>query len=296
MNPMRITRPLLIALVVVTATLLATSPVTTLAIAAELKSTQSSPAGNSDSHVNPATADEYLARSSQQEEKGNWAGDAFSDPNAVFSVGTGWPIETGYVVTNNHVVSDSDEIILVDRAGNEIVAWAVLRDEQHDIALLAVRDTDKLPPALPLAWIQENEGADVFTIGFPKPESASDLPSRSIGIISEKSGVNADPNTYQTTVPIQPGNSGGPLLNMKGEVVGVVTAMLAYQDPVRGTIEMVPNASSARKISCVTELFQHLPSKPNKIATLPRMSGNLESLSDRIRHSVMKVVTKSHAN
>lgn len=294
MNPMRITRPLLIALVVATTMLPAASPVATVAFAVELQSTRSTSAVNNDSSGNPAAANEYLALSNQKEE-GDWVGDAFSDPNAFFSVGTGWPIETGYVVTNNHVVSDSTEIILVDRAGNEIVAWPILRDEQHDIALLAVRDATKLPPALPLAGIQEHQGADVFTIGFPKPESPSDLPSRTSGIISEMNGVNADPNTYQTTVPIQPGNSGGPLLNMKGEVVGVVTAMLAYQDPVRGTIEMVPNASSARKISCVTELFPHLPSKPNKIATLPRQSGNLESLSDRIRHSVLKVVTKSSA-
>lgn len=294
MNPMRIARPLLIALVALATMLPAVSPIVTVAIAVELHPIRSPSFISGDSRANPASTDEYLALSNQKE-KDDWIGDAFADPNAVFSVGTGWPIETGYVVTNNHVVSDSDEIILVDRHGNEIIAWPILKDEQHDIAVLAVKDATKLPPALPLAGIQMNQGADVFTIGFPKPESPSDLPSQTSGIISEMRGVNDDPNTYQTTVPIQPGNSGGPLLNMNGEVVGVVTAMLAYQDPVRGTIEMVPNASSARKISCVTELFPHLPEKPNKIVTLPRESGNLESLSNRIRHSVLKVVTKSNS-
>lgn len=295
MNSMRVACPLLTALILVTATMPVGLPVTPMAIAADLQPLQTPSAPNANSFLNSRVADERLARSSHHHE-GEGLASAFADPDAVFSVGTGWPIETGYVVTNNHVISNSDEIVLVDRDGNQISAWPILRDEQHDIALLAVRDTDKLPPALPLAGIQVNEGADVFTIGFPKPESRSDLPSRTSGVISGLSGVNEDPDTYRTTVPIQPGNSGGPLLNMNGEVVGVVTAMLAYQDPVHGTIEMVPNASSARKIRCVTQLFPHLPRSPKKISILPLRSGDMENLSENIRNSVMKVVSKSAAN
>ena len=291
---MRVTRPLLIALTVFTAVLAAHLPAPTVVIAADLRPDQSSPT-RYNSYAVSSDADEFKARRSEKDQ-GTWAGNAFADPEAVISVGTGWPIETGHVVTNNHVVSDSNEIILVDRDGNEFLAWPILKDEMHDIALLAVKDTAKLPPALPLAIIQENMGADVFTIGFPKPESPNDQPSQTSGVISGVCGVNEDPDTYQTTVPIQPGNSGGPLLNMNGEVVGVVTAMLAYKDPVRGTIEMVPNASSARKISCVTELFPHLPGNPERIDTLPRKSGNLENLSERIGNSVLKVVSRSHSN
>jgi len=234
---------------------------------------------------------ERIARSTGADERA-WAARAFADPDTVISVGTGWPLETGYVVTNNHVVSGSDEVVLVDQAGNEMAAWPVLRDELHDIALLEVRDAAKLPPALPLAAAQEGEGASVFTIGFPRPESPHAAPQRSSGVISALAGLNADPNTYQTTVAIQPGNSGGPLLNMRGEVVGVVTAMLAYQHPGRGTLEMVPNASCARKIRCVTELFTHLPEGKPKIRTLPNRAADLESLSARIRSSVLIVVAR----
>ena len=199
MKLMRSTCPLLIALIVFSV-LPVFPPVVSVAITADLQSNQiiTRPV-SADPNTNPAI-DELWARGSHSEESSRFT-DAFADPNTVFSVGTGWPIETGHVVTNNHVISDSDEIILVDREGNEMLAWPVLRDEQHDIALLAVKDTDQLPPALPLAGIQALQGADVFTIGFPKPESPSDLPSRSTGVISEMCGVNADPNTYQTTVP-----------------------------------------------------------------------------------------------
>ena len=294
MNFISAPRPLLMALLALAAALPTCLPLLTVGVAADASSAQPSLSV----HHFPAMygrANEYHTRPNENEEKSQ-ALKVFADPAAIFSVGTGWPIETGHVVTNNHVVADSEEIILVDRKGNELFAWPVLKDEMHDIAVLAVKDTAALPPALPLAFRQEHLGADVFTIGFPKPESPNDRPSRTSGVISNVCGVNEDPATYQTTVPIQPGNSGGPLLNMKGEVVGVVTAMLAYQDPVSGRIEMVPNASSARKISCVTELFPHLPQGLKKIGTLPRRTENLESLSERIGNSVLKVVSRSHSN
>jgi S1-C subfamily serine protease len=293
MNVMSAIRPLLSALLALVAALAVSLSVSTVGIAFDAPFRQPSISIHHHAAMHNR-ANEYDARLNEKG-KGSRASKAFADPEAVFSVGTGWPIETGHVVTNNHVVDDSDEIILVDRNGNEFPAWPVLKDEMHDIAVLAVKDTAALPPALPLASIQENPGADVFTIGFPKPESPDDQPRRSSGVISNVCGVNEDPATYQTTVPIQPGNSGGPLLNMKGEVVGVVTALLAYQDPVSGRIEMVPNASSARKISCVSELFPHLPQSPKKIGTLPRRPGNLKSLSDRIGASVLKVVSRSHS-
>ncbi len=209
------------------------------------------------------------------------------------STGTGWPISSGHVITNSHVVSDCDRIVLIDRAGNEIQAWPVLLDEKNDIAFLEVSDKSQLPPALPLAPVQEPAGADVFTVGFPKPESLKVPPQHASGIISEVLGLNDDPNTYQTTISIQPGNSGGPLLNMQGEVVGVVTAMLAVQNVKAGTVKMVPNASCARKIQCVTELLVHLPRSKTRLRTLPRSSGSLETLSERIRNSVLIVVAKS---
>ena len=292
MKTMRVTSTLLMMFVFVSA-ILHFGPISGLSSSAADQSVAGGPcAPHTNRSPAGASAGEYDARRCEKSDK-SWSDTAFSDQKAVFSVGTGWPIENGYVVTNNHVVSGSDEIVLVDRDGNEIVAWAVLKDQMHDIALLAVDDTGRLPPALPLALSQEKEGADVFTIGFPKPKSPSDLPSRTSGIISGLRGVNEDPDSYQTTVPIQPGNSGGPLVNMNGEVVGVVTAMLAYQDPRQGTIKIVPNASSARKINCLTELLPQLPRHPKQIATLPRRSDNLERLSERVRDSVLKVVSKS---
>ncbi len=218
---------------------------------------------------------------------------AGSGPRTTVSIGTGWPIASGHVITNNHVVSGSRQIVLIDRAGNEIQAWPILLDEMNDIAFLEVSDCTQLPPALPLARVPAATGAEVFTIGFPKPESMKTSPRHSSGIISDILGLNDDPNTYQTTVSIQPGNSGGPLLNMQGEVVGVVSAMLAIQDMTQGSLTLLPNSSCARKIRCVTELYNHLPPVKNRIKTLPPGSGTLEVLSKRVRNSVLIVVAQS---
>lgn len=212
------------------------------------------------------------------------------------ATGTGWPIATGYVITNNHVVSDRDHVMLVDSSGNTIRAWPILRDELYDIAFLEVSDTSKLPPALPLSQIQEASGTNVFTIGYPTPESFPETPRRSNGIISHVSGLNADPHSYQTTVPIQPGNSGGPLLNMNGEVVGVVTSMLAVKDPARGSLQLLPNASCARKIRCIKDLLPHLPHNIPKIRSLVPKAGSIETLTHRIRNSVLIVVATTHGN
>ncbi len=215
-----------------------------------------------------------------------------SEQSADTSIGTAWPIASGYVVTNNHVVSESSEVVLVSVSGLQIRAWAVIRDEVHDIALLEVKDSQNLPPALPLATSQARLGASVFTIGFPLLDVMGATPKLSDGIISGVYGLNDDPESYQTTVPIQPGNSGGPLINMKGEVVGVVTSMLGILDETNGDIHMLQNISCVLKIRCVRELFAMLPRQDAVIRSLPNHTDSLEGLAERIRASVLIVISR----
>ncbi|UCF89872.1 MAG: trypsin-like peptidase domain-containing protein, partial [Desulfobacterales bacterium] len=138
----------------------------------------------------------------------------------------------------------------------EYEAWTVLRDEADDIAFLSVQDGRHLPPALPLADSEMEPGARVFTVGFPRIDVMGSSPKRSEGLINGLHGTGDDPQSYQTSVPVQPGNSGGPLLNMRGEVVGVVTSMLALRDEAEGQIYMLKNASCALKVDRVKELLK----------------------------------------
>ncbi len=208
------------------------------------------------------------------------------------SMGTAWPIASGYVVTNNHVISQSNDVVLITTSGQQIRAWAVIRDEASDIALLEVSDSYKLPPALPLATSQPQLGTSVFTVGFPRIDVMGSTPKLSDGVISDVNGLDGDPGSYQTTVPIQPGNSGGPLLNMRGEVVGVVRSMLGMTDETHDRILVLKNASCARKIEFVKELSALLPRHDPVIRALPSHPDSLETLAERVQGSVLIVIAR----
>lgn len=208
------------------------------------------------------------------------------------SIATGWPLASGYVVTNNHVVSGSKEVALLDQHGTKIVAWPVLLDEVNDLALLEVAEPHKLPPALPLSHARTPLGSSVFTIGFPLIDLMGKTPKLSNGIISGENGLRDDPCSYQTTLPIQPGNSGGPVLNMNGEVVGIVSTMVGIRDESSGTVSSLPNISCAIKSECLKELLPHLPSSRSVKEALANKLGNLETVAKRVQSSVMIVVAR----
>jgi hypothetical protein len=117
-------------------------------------------------------------------------------------------------------------------------------------------------------------------------------PKLSDGVISGVNGLRDDPASYQTTVPIHPGNSGGPLVNMKGEVVGVVTSMLGIRDETQGNISILQNTSCALKIECIEHLLDLLPQREPVIKALPSHGDTLEALADRVQGSVLIVVAR----
>ena len=208
------------------------------------------------------------------------------------TVGTGWPIADGYVVTSNHVVAGCQKVVVISTLGEELPARLALGDQVKDIAILEVSDSGKLPPALPLAKKKARLGTAVFTIGFPRVDYMGRSPKLFTGVISSVNGLHDDPASYNTTVPVQPGNSGGPLLNMNGEVVGLVTSMLGLRDKENGDIRMLQNASCALKISSVEKLFPLLPKRDPAIEVLPRDAGSLEALAERIEGSILLVVAR----
>ncbi len=207
------------------------------------------------------------------------------------SLGTGWPTNYGYVVTNNHVVSTSDDVILVNVQGEHISATVMLRDIENDIAFIKAENPSELPPALPLSEKHQGLGSSVFTIGFPRIDVMGKTPKLSDGIISSVNGINDDPFSYQISVPIQPGNSGGPLINMRGEVVGMVTSMLGLKNPETGYEYTLQNVNYAVKSDLIKQLLKHTDSQ-EMIGELPRNEGNLEALANRVKDSVLIVMSK----
>ena len=208
------------------------------------------------------------------------------------STGTAWITTSGYAITNHHVVSGKQSIVLVNNQGEELPATVVTSDEFNDIALLSVGNPAKLPAALPLACASAPLGSSVFTIGFPRVDVMGTTPKLSLGIISSVNGLYDDPASYQISVPVQPGNSGGPLLNMRGEVVGLITSMLGTIESADGKRRPIANINYALKVEKIEKLLLEMPRRQmqdNHITVLASGRDNLEELANRIQNSVMIV-------
>jgi S1-C subfamily serine protease len=217
------------------------------------------------------------------------------DGLASFSVGTAWPVASGLAVTNNHVVDGVEQVQLIDVRGTQLTASVVLRNTAHDLALLRVNESGSLPPALPLASDSPRPGSRVFTIGYPRIDIMGITPKLSDGIISSLNGYRDDPDSYQVSVPIQPGNSGGPLLNMDGAVVGVVASMLgAYDDTAEP--QLLPNVSYAIKVEVLRSMLSQVLRQTAAVEQLPAAPAPLADLAERIQGSVLIVMVADQAS
>lgn len=205
------------------------------------------------------------------------------------AVGTAWPIAQGYVVTNHHVIVDSTDIKLHTTLGQQLSAHVVMSDPQNDLAVLAVSEPSLLPPALSLAEGDSRLGSSVFTIGYPRIDVMGTDPKLTDGVISSDYGLSGDAMSYQVSVPIQPGNSGGPLLDMHGRVIGVITAMLGAVNEETGVTTVVPNVSFAVKVKALQQLLAFLPPNVHHIDKLQLQQGDLHAMADRIQSSVLLV-------
>jgi serine protease Do len=140
------------------------------------------------------------------------------------SLGSGFVLSAdGYIVTNNHVVENADEIIVRMSDEEEVEAKLIGRDPKTDLALIRLEGREGLPPA-PLGDSDDLDvGEWVMAIGNPFGLDQT----VTAGIVSAKGRHIGGPydDFIQTDASINPGNSGGPLLNTRGEVVGINTAI-----------------------------------------------------------------------
>ena len=148
-------------------------------------------------------------------------------PRRVNSLGSGFVIDaSGLVVTNNHVIAEADEVTVVFNDGARLKAEIVGRDQKTDIALLKVT-SDKPLKAVKFGDSEKLRlGEWVIAIGNPFSLGGS----VSAGIVSARNrDINSGPydNYIQTDAAINRGNSGGPLFNLNGDVIGVNTAIIS---------------------------------------------------------------------
>ena len=182
--------------------------------------------------------------------------------NPSFS-GTGFIItDDGYLISNYHVVKGAAKVRLQTGAGL-IDAIVVKVDAANDLALLKAVGIFK---PLPIATSRSVKlGATVATVGFPSTGLQGFSPKLAKGEIGSLAGIQDDPRYFQISVPVQPGNSGGALVDSRGNVVGIVSAKLSAKAALDATGQLPENVNYAVKSSLLLSFLESVPDVASKL-------------------------------
>ena len=144
---------------------------------------------------------------------------------------TGFLIDgNGYIVTNAHVINNATHLIVENIKGDQFETVTIYTDKTTDLAILKVTDTSFTKVRnLPYSFAKSagELGERVFSLGYPREEVVYGE-----GYISSKSGYSGDTTSYQISISANPGNSGGPVINKNGEVIGILSSKETNADGV----------------------------------------------------------------
>jgi serine protease Do len=193
------------------------------------------------------------------------------------SLGSGFVIDkTGYIVTNNHVIEGADQITVVMHDERKLEATLVGRDPKTDLALLKVKASEELPAVTFGDSDQARVGDWVLAIGNPLGLGGT----VTAGIVSARGrDIRSGPydDYIQTDAPINRGNSGGPLFNVDGEVIGINTAILS---PSGGSIGIGFSIPSQLAVGVIEQLRKYGATKRGWLGV------QIQAVTDEIAESL----------
>lgn len=200
--------------------------------------------------------------------------------------GTGFFIgKDGYLATNYHVIAEASslEIEFIRNGQKQNFKVKIIQsDKQNDLAILKIDDNSFIPfESIPYNFITSiaDVGSSVFALGYPMALSVLGTEIKfTDGKISSKTGFQGEVSTYQMTTPIQPGNSGGPLFDFDGNLIGINSAKIRA--------DISDNVSYAIKSSYLKNLIDVLPASivlPNdKIISSNTLTEKIKIISDYV--------------
>ncbi|GAB4034045.1 S1C family serine protease [Spirosoma jeollabukense] len=128
----------------------------------------------------------------------------------------------GYFITNNHIIREADSVYVQSGKGEVYKARIVYADQAHDLAVLQLCDDSAFRTLPPVPYSFDAKSSDlgerVYTLGYPREEIVYGE-----GYLSSGTGYRGDSTAYQVAISVNPGNSGGPLLDEKGNVIGIIS-------------------------------------------------------------------------
>jgi S1-C subfamily serine protease len=169
------------------------------------------------------------------------------------SQGTGFFISSnGHILTNYHVVANS-ELVKISIAEKEYECETVSANEVDDIAIIRAKDSFLKCYPIPFTINNLDVGDDVIALGFPLASTIGNELKLSSGVVNSNKGFKDDPRYFQLSASIEPGNSGGPVLNRMGYIVGLITAKytsatnIGYALNLYNILKNIPNYIKIKK-------------------------------------------------
>jgi len=189
----------------------------------------------------------------------------------ITGVGSGFKVANNLTVTNNHVINGCNTVLV-----NGISATVIKSDKRSDLALLK---TNNLPGSVaPIRRSSIRVGENVAAAGFPLRGILSGF-NITQGNVSSLSGMIGNQSNIQITTPVQPGNSGGPLLDSNGDVIGVIVSKLRWQTVnIIGTLPENINFAVS-----LNELTRFLSSQPVTFAPTSNQQLALADIADKAK-------------
>ena len=207
------------------------------------------------------------------------SGNNTSEESAVWS-GSGFALNNGYICTNYHVIDGAKSIEIRGVQGDFTTSYSakvIASDKFNDLAILKVDDADfKGFGTIPykVKTSMADVGEEIFVLGYPLTTTMGDEIKLTTGVVSSRTGYQGDVSLYQISAPIQPGNSGGPLFDSQGNLIGIVSAKHTGAENVGYAIK----ASYLRNLmeSSLTE--DVLPTN-NSVSSLP-LTGKVKKIKN----------------
>ena len=206
------------------------------------------------------------------------------------SSGTGFLIsEDGYVVTNFHVIKDSKKVT-ISTAQDVFQAKIVKTDSNNDLALVKIEGHFAMLPVSASRGVKL--GDTVSTVGFPNPAMQGFSPKLSKGEIASLSGIEDDARYFQISAPLQPGNSGGALVDDHGNVVGVVSAKLSAKAAFAMTGALPENVNYAIKSSYLLGLLESVPGLLEKLKPVRTQDAKFSEVVQLVEQSTVFIIVE----
>jgi S1-C subfamily serine protease len=206
------------------------------------------------------------------------------------SFGTGFFVtEQGHILTNAHVVQSCHSVSVTTPGESAVLARVVSKDDTNDLALLKTNIT---PARVAVLRSSIRLGEPVAAFGFPLAGLLSTSGNFTLGNVTSLAGLLGDTRHIQISAPVQPGNSGGPLLDQFGNVVGVVTSKLNAIQTALVTGDLPENVNFALKTSAVTSFLES-----NQISFNGNASSTTLQSADLAEHArLLSVYLRCSAN